>query len=209
MMVLMPSILSTIDMDEFMAVYKVFADSLFDVSEAITEILDDTVKTKTEIALDAGDLEMDLVRDQLAEAVYTCLDERIKTLLSEYEARLQAYELQRNFLNYYQKHPGLEHKAGVPKAAHLFWCIIRREIQQSDTGRGSNIFTTNTFASSKEATARTASGCKASSSASASSVAKLFLAKSLRITPEKATGEKAKSKQQRQLKIPKPQRRQQ
>lgn len=196
MMVLMPSTLATIDMDEFMAVYKVFADSLFDVSEAITEIMDETVETKTRIALDAGELEMDLVRDQLAEAVYACIDERIKTLLSEYEARLNAYELQRNFLHYFQKHPGLEHKAGVPKGG-TFVLVYHPPAAQTDTGSRSSFSANTLVGSAKESSFTRNTSFSKTSSSSTSDVAKLFLAKNVRITPEKkttATNIKAASK---------------
>jgi hypothetical protein len=44
-----------------------------------------------------------------------CFDERLLVLLAEYLRRLHLYNLQLSFLQYYRKHPGLEHKAGVPK----------------------------------------------------------------------------------------------
>jgi hypothetical protein len=44
-----------------------------------------------------------------------CLLEELLMLRKEYERRLQLYESQLEFANYFLKHPGLEHKAGVPK----------------------------------------------------------------------------------------------
>ncbi|HEV3412123.1 MAG TPA: hypothetical protein VG101_06580 [Puia sp.] len=44
-----------------------------------------------------------------------CLLEELLMLRKEYERRLQLYESQLEFVNYFLKHPGLEHKAGVPK----------------------------------------------------------------------------------------------
>ena len=44
-----------------------------------------------------------------------CLDERFEALMKEYERRKRELQLLTNFFNYFKKHPGLEHKAGVPK----------------------------------------------------------------------------------------------
>lgn len=43
------------------------------------------------------------------------LDEKLGMLKNEYTNRLNNYQSQLNFLNYFQQNPGLEHKAGVPK----------------------------------------------------------------------------------------------
>lgn len=64
-----------------------------------------------------------IARDQNNASVFdecSCEDllsiaERILILLKEYVRRMNLYQSQLNFLNYYKKHPGLEHKAGVPK----------------------------------------------------------------------------------------------
>jgi hypothetical protein len=61
------------------------------------------------------DLQLQLLAESFTMIGYTCLDDRLQTLKEEYFLRLKAYELQLNFLTYYKKHPGLEHKAGVPK----------------------------------------------------------------------------------------------
>lgn len=44
-----------------------------------------------------------------------CIFLELLVLIEEYLKRLLYYEDQLSFLRYYQKHPGLEHKAGVPK----------------------------------------------------------------------------------------------
>jgi len=56
-----------------------------------------------------------LLNDELSLLLSMCVDERIDVLKREYMLRLRNYQQQLTFLNYYKKHPGLEHKAGVPK----------------------------------------------------------------------------------------------
>ncbi len=46
---------------------------------------------------------------------HLCLDEKLDALKKEYERRKKELQLLTNFLNYFKKHPGMEHKAGVPK----------------------------------------------------------------------------------------------
>ncbi|RPI19306.1 MAG: hypothetical protein EHM58_02295 [Ignavibacteriae bacterium] len=45
----------------------------------------------------------------------SCFIERLESLKNEYIRRTAQYRLAKNFINYFRKHPGLEHKAGVPK----------------------------------------------------------------------------------------------
>ncbi|MCW3110478.1 MAG: hypothetical protein JWQ09_4984 [Segetibacter sp.] len=59
--------------------------------------------------------DLDLLLVEFGVLTSICLDERLQTLKEEYKRRLQLYQLQRSFLYYFKKHPGLEHKAGVPK----------------------------------------------------------------------------------------------
>ncbi len=47
--------------------------------------------------------------------INTCFDERLAALKKEYEKRYNEVRALANFMNYFKKHPGLEHKAGVPK----------------------------------------------------------------------------------------------
>lgn len=47
--------------------------------------------------------------------LFRCTNEELLALKMEYEKRLVRYETAVNFNRYYQQHPGLEHKAGVPK----------------------------------------------------------------------------------------------
>ncbi|SDT58085.1 hypothetical protein SAMN05216490_4149 [Mucilaginibacter mallensis] len=59
--------------------------------------------------------ELILLTDELSLLLSLCVDERIDVLKREYMLRLRNYQQQLTFFNYYKKHPGLEHKAGVPK----------------------------------------------------------------------------------------------
>ncbi len=47
--------------------------------------------------------------------LFRCTNEELLALKTEYEKRLVRYETAVNFSRYYRQHPGLEHKAGVPK----------------------------------------------------------------------------------------------
>ena len=45
----------------------------------------------------------------------TCIVEKLEALKNEYLRRMAQYRLARNFNYYFKKHPGIEHKAGVPR----------------------------------------------------------------------------------------------
>lgn len=49
------------------------------------------------------------------ELKFKCPNERLFALREEYKKRLDQYQAAINFNEYFKKHPGLEHKAGVPK----------------------------------------------------------------------------------------------
>jgi hypothetical protein len=55
------------------------------------------------------------LREELDDLMSFCFDERLLALLEEYQRRVNLYNLQLSFKQYYNAHPGLEHKAGVPK----------------------------------------------------------------------------------------------
>lgn len=74
-----------------------------------------TANVKERPYLYTVDVWVDLLIESLTLAAGSCLDERLQTLREEYNRRLRQYALQRSFYHYYSKHPGLEHKAGVPK----------------------------------------------------------------------------------------------
>lgn len=46
---------------------------------------------------------------------HTCFDERLEALKKEFEKRRKELQALINFMNYFKKHPGMEHKGGVPK----------------------------------------------------------------------------------------------
>ncbi|MCB0725947.1 MAG: hypothetical protein KDD00_00675 [Ignavibacteriae bacterium] len=47
--------------------------------------------------------------------VYSCIDDRLEALKNEFIKRQREMLTLRNLMNYFKKHPGMEHKAGVPK----------------------------------------------------------------------------------------------
>ena len=49
------------------------------------------------------------------ELLFKCANEKLFALKEEYLKRLEQYHAAINFNEYFKKHPGLEHKAGVPK----------------------------------------------------------------------------------------------
>ncbi len=63
----------------------------------------------------AEDIELGLLAEELGVLTNICIYERLQVLAAEYSTRLTQYQKQLNFLTYYKNHPGLEHKAGVPK----------------------------------------------------------------------------------------------
>ncbi|MDB5137182.1 MAG: hypothetical protein JWP37_3785 [Mucilaginibacter sp.] len=65
------------------------------------------------------DLEFDLLLDEMDLITTLCVDELLQVLKNEYTRRLNQYQQQHTFINYYKNHPGLEHKAGVPKGGTL------------------------------------------------------------------------------------------
>jgi len=69
------------------------------------------LQTETQAKLGSENI---LLFDTLALSAL-CLDEELLAIYKEYIRRLELYQAQLSFLQYFRKHPGLEHKAGVPK----------------------------------------------------------------------------------------------
>ena len=44
-----------------------------------------------------------------------CIDDKLSVLKKEYEERLKEFGVLTNLTSYLENHPGMEHKAGVPK----------------------------------------------------------------------------------------------
>jgi hypothetical protein len=57
------------------------------------------------------------------------VDEELLAIYEEYLRRLNLYQAQLSFLQYFRKHPGLEHKAGVPKGG-TFVLVYHEELEQ-------------------------------------------------------------------------------
>ena len=198
MQIVTPSTLTTIDMDAFAAAYKRFADSLISITFAVTGIFNDALGNSDSTTIRfLKDIEMDVLVDEMASPVYDCMDERLQTLQSEYASRLQQYQNQLNFLNYYNKHYGLEHKAGVPKGGTFVLVYHPAAATQSNTGSTSSAGTnTGIFTSTSPFTnIGAASGIKTATGINpAISGAKLFTAKAPRRTPDKSKEDKKGSK---------------
>jgi hypothetical protein len=114
MQLVMSSSIASLDIIKFQQQYNLTKTSASLLVILIAEYYENAITGDT-IAAWLKDLEIDLVSEEFTTLIYSCLDERLQTLKAEYNRRLQQYQLQRSFLYYYQKYPGLEHKAGVPK----------------------------------------------------------------------------------------------
>jgi hypothetical protein len=114
MQVLVTATIATLDMQVFTAAYKRFSDALNAIIFSVTQAMSDQL-SNTDDSQFFKDIEMDIFVEEVTISIYSCIDERIQTLKDEYQYRLQLYQLQLGFYNYYNKHYGLEHKAGVPK----------------------------------------------------------------------------------------------
>jgi hypothetical protein len=69
------------------------------------------------------------------ELYFKCPNEKLFALKEEYRQRLEQYHAAVNFNEYFKKHPGMEHKAGVPKGGTfilVYHGAIRQSISQSN-----------------------------------------------------------------------------
>lgn len=110
MKVLVPATIATLNIDDAVGKYKRCAVNTQRVIYVLARYLEGNNEQDW-----LKDLQLDLLIEEFSALVQTCLDERLQTLKEEYNRRFELYRLQLGFLTYYQKHPGLEHKAGVPK----------------------------------------------------------------------------------------------
>ncbi len=83
------------------------------------------LQTETNAPLGAENV---LLFDTLALSTL-CVDEELLAIYEEYLRRLSLYQAQLSFLQYFRKHPGLEHKAGVPKGG-TFVLVYHEELEQ-------------------------------------------------------------------------------
>jgi hypothetical protein len=120
MYALQTNTLAQLDIDAFDTIYQAYiADTLLTFTILIELTIANTPKNSTPANADfvtlTEDTELDLLIDELGLLTNICVDDRLQVLKDEYTARLKQYQQQLVFLNYYKDHPGLEHKAGVPK----------------------------------------------------------------------------------------------
>jgi len=123
MLVLNTNTLDTIDMTAFGQQYLGYLGSTTLTIAFLTAMAEQNATTPGAVASPfvtlAEDLQLDALISELDVLTSICIDERLQVLKDEYTRRLTQYQQQHTFLNYYKNHPGLEHKAGVPKGGTL------------------------------------------------------------------------------------------
>jgi hypothetical protein len=116
--------LAQIDITEFNTIYQRYLTDTLITLGILIALTEKTTTNSTSVADTqyvslAEDTELALLIDELGWLTNLCLEERMQVLVNEYTNRLTNYQQQLSFLNYYKNHPGLEHKAGVPKGGTL------------------------------------------------------------------------------------------
>lgn len=112
MLVLMTSTVATLDLTVLQRRYDLYIKALTRLTFVLADLVQgDGLKLNEAAKM----LELDILLDEFFLLSTVCIDERIQTLIEEYTKRLKRFQAQNTFINYYKKHPGLEHKAGVPK----------------------------------------------------------------------------------------------
>ncbi len=109
--------LEDIDIEVFKARYKVLMEVVGEfakMGEALEE-LDPANQTYGKILQNLKNIGFYDFAVQVHVLLHICLDERLSTLKNEYNRRKEELSRLTNFLNYVKKHPGIEHKAGVPR----------------------------------------------------------------------------------------------
>jgi hypothetical protein len=92
-------------------------NSRFDALTAETRFIADNTKGILEVA---KELQLEDELRRFPALTHTCFDERLAALKKEYLKRYQEIQALTNFMNYFKAHPGMEHKAGVPKGGTFF-----------------------------------------------------------------------------------------
>lgn len=112
--------IADVDVNGYYYIFRNFSDSITQV----IAILKGPV-AKTQVPKDASMIslietyEVDLLIVDLQTLIDICLDNRLWTLTSDLTDRINEHTQKFIFTDYYKKHPGLEHKAGVPKGGTL------------------------------------------------------------------------------------------
>jgi hypothetical protein len=128
--------LADIDMEAFGVIYQTYLIDTVLTITILTEITNQNAVNQQQAGSFVELYQLGLLMDELAVLTSICIDERLQVLKDEYTSRLNLYQNQLNFLNYYKKHPGLEHKAGVPKGGTLV--LVYHTAAQNTTVTGIN-----------------------------------------------------------------------
>lgn len=118
MMVILPVSLADFNIELFKTRFEVLMDEIRTVQGELLELIllknnpDNNENPNLEIIQDFA---LDVYVSRIQILLTTCLDERLEALKKEYDKRSIELQALINFMNYFKKHPGMEHKAGVPK----------------------------------------------------------------------------------------------
>jgi len=106
-----------LDPDVFNARYKVMRDVVEELAKIgeYLEQLDPTNENYAELLKNLKAIGFYDFAVRIHVLLHACLDERFEALKKEYERRKKELQLLTNFMNYFKRNPGMEHKAGVPK----------------------------------------------------------------------------------------------
>jgi hypothetical protein len=129
--------ISGIDMDKFEVLYQNYIRyTTLAINSLIALTVKNTGNANSTAVTFIEDYQLDLLVEEFGVLTNICIDERLQVLKNEYTNRLTQYLQQLTFLNYYKNHPGLEHKAGVPKGGTLV--LVYKNIPATVPGRTFN-----------------------------------------------------------------------
>jgi len=112
---LMTTELADLNTTTFRTIYNRFESDVNFINTAILGLLKQLENVGNAENDFASDYLLDLFVDNVQMLLHTCIVERLEALRSEYLRRLAQYRLAKNFNYYFNKHGGIEHKAGVPR----------------------------------------------------------------------------------------------
>ncbi|WP_183564889.1 hypothetical protein [Mucilaginibacter sp. SP1R1] len=129
------STIDSLDIDAFGIKYQNYIrDTALAINSLIALTVKNTAPKDATTVSFIEDYELDLLIEEFGVLTNICLDERLQVLKTEYTSRLTQYLQQLTFLNYYKNHPGLEHKAGVPKGGTLV--LVYKNVPATTTVTG-------------------------------------------------------------------------
>jgi hypothetical protein len=129
--------IGSMDMDAFDLKYQAYlSDTAIAINALILLTVKNTAPKDATTVSFIEDYELDLLIEAFGVLTNICIDERLQVIKDEYTDRLTQYRQQLTFLNYYKNHPGLEHKAGVPKGGTLV--LVYKNIPTTVPGRTFN-----------------------------------------------------------------------